>query len=87
MAAASDARYTLDLLPGLRERRPPALLIWGEDDEFQPVGYAERFAADLSSAALARVPGARHIPMEDDPDRVTAELLAFLGLAAVARSM
>jgi pimeloyl-ACP methyl ester carboxylesterase len=84
MAAAAYARYTIDLLPALRDHAPPTLLIWGEDDEFQPVGYAERFMAEVPSAELVRVPRARHIPMEDDPDRVAGELLAFLELVTVA---
>lgn len=78
MAAAADARYTLDLLPALRKQAPPTLLIWGAEDDFQPVSYAERFAAETPSAELVTVTGARHIPMEDDPDRVAGELLAFL---------
>ncbi len=83
MAAAADARYTLDLLPALREQAPPTLLLWGAEDEFQPVSYAERFAAEVPSAQLVRVAGARHIPMEDDPERVAGELLAFLELITI----
>jgi len=42
MAGAADARYTLALIQRLRERALPTLLIWGEDDAFQPVRFAER---------------------------------------------
>ncbi|MGH2946904.1 MAG: alpha/beta fold hydrolase [Solirubrobacteraceae bacterium] len=83
MAAAADARYTLDLLPALREQAPSTLVLWGADDEFQPVSYAERFAAEVPSAQLVTVVGARHIPMEDDPERVAGELLAFLELVTI----
>ena len=31
MAGAADARFTLELLPLLRERAVPTLLLWGED--------------------------------------------------------
>lgn len=87
MAAAAEARYTLDLVPALREHPPPTLLVWGADDEFQPISYAERFAAEVPAATLARIPNARHIPTEDDPDRVAGELLAFLELIAVTEEM
>ena len=87
MAAAADARYTTELLPALRDHGPPTLALWGEDDEFQPLRYAERFAADVPTAELVRIPRAGHIPMEDDPDRVTAELLAFLELITVIEEM
>ena len=40
MAGAADARYTLEPLDRLRERSLPTLLVWGEDDEFQPIDYA-----------------------------------------------
>jgi pimeloyl-ACP methyl ester carboxylesterase len=78
LAAAADARYTQELVPALRDGGVPTLLIWGEDDPFQSVEYAERFAAEIPSATLVRIPRARHIPMEDDPERVAGELATFL---------
>ncbi|MEO6858551.1 MAG: alpha/beta fold hydrolase [Solirubrobacteraceae bacterium] len=44
MAGAADARYTLELVDRLRDRALPTLLLWGDEDEFQPVGFAERYA-------------------------------------------
>jgi pimeloyl-ACP methyl ester carboxylesterase len=79
MAAAADARYTTGLVGTLRELGLPTLLLWGEADEFQPVRYAERFEREMPSARLVTVPGARHIPMEDDPGRVAEELASFFG--------
>lgn len=78
MAAAADARYTLDLVDRLRERALPTLLIWGEQDEFQPIAFAERYATEMPTARLVRIPGARHIPTVDEPDLVAASLIPFL---------
>jgi pimeloyl-ACP methyl ester carboxylesterase len=78
MAAAADARFTLELVPALRERALPTLLVWGVEDGFQPVAYAERFAAEMPDARLVRVDRARHLPMEDRPEVVTDALGAFL---------
>ena len=78
MAGAADARYTLDLLPRLREGAMPTLLIWGADDEFLPVRFAERYAAEVPVAILIRVPGARHIPTVEEPALVAAALTDFL---------
>ena len=75
--AAADARYTQDLVEPLRELGLPTLLLWGEEDGFQPVGYAERFEREMPNARLVALPAARHIPMEDDPERVGAELARF----------
>jgi pimeloyl-ACP methyl ester carboxylesterase len=77
LAGATDSRYTLELLPALRETAEPKLLVWGEDDGFQRVEYAERFAAEIPGATLVRIPAAGHIPMENDPVRVGAVLAGF----------
>jgi pimeloyl-ACP methyl ester carboxylesterase len=75
MAGAADSAYTLELVGALRAADTPTLLVWGEDDTFQPVRYAERLAAELPNATLRRVPAAGHIPMENEP-RAVAEALA-----------
>lgn len=77
IAGAADSRYTLELVPALRESTTPKLLVWGEDDEFQPVTYAERFAAEIPASTLVRIPSAGHIPMENDPGAVAGALAAF----------
>ncbi|MFI7699859.1 alpha/beta fold hydrolase [Nonomuraea sp. NPDC049480] len=77
LAGAADGRYTLDLVPALKGDRTPKLLVWGEDDTFQEVRYAERFAAEMPDTSLVRVPGAGHIPMENDPGAVAGALARF----------
>lgn len=77
LAGAADSRYTMDLLPGLRTSSVPKLLVWGEDDSFQLVGHAERFAAEIPRTKLIRIPGAGHIPMENDPTAVARALTGF----------
>lgn len=76
-AGAADSRYTLELLDDLRADSRPKLLVWGEDDTFQPVRYAERFVAEVPEARLVRVASAGHIPMENDPDAVARALATF----------
>jgi pimeloyl-ACP methyl ester carboxylesterase len=77
LAGAADSRHTLDLVPALRESPTPKLLVWGEDDVFQKVAYAERFAAEMPKSTLLRVPDAGHIPMENDPTAVARALAGF----------
>ncbi|MFI7124610.1 alpha/beta fold hydrolase [Nonomuraea sp. NPDC050153] len=77
LAGAADSRYTLDLMPALKADETPKLLVWGEDDTFQEVRYAERFAAEVPDTTLVRVPGAGHIPMENDPAGVARALAEF----------
>jgi pimeloyl-ACP methyl ester carboxylesterase len=77
LAGAADNRYTLELLPRLRESITPKLLVWGEDDPFQTVDYAERFAAEIPETRLVRISSAGHIPMENDPRALASALAAF----------
>jgi pimeloyl-ACP methyl ester carboxylesterase len=77
LAGAADNRYTLELLPGLHESTTPKLLVWGEDDQFQTVDYAERFAAEIPTTRLVRIPAAGHIPMGNDPAPVVRALGDF----------
>jgi pimeloyl-ACP methyl ester carboxylesterase len=67
----------MELVEPLRELALPMLLVWGEDDEFQPASYARRFVGEMPNARLITLPGARHIPMEDEPERVAEELARF----------
>ena len=78
LAGAADNRYTLELLPGLRKSTTPKLLVWGEDDQFQTVDYAERFAAEIPATRLVRIARAGHIPMENEPAAVAHALGDFL---------
>lgn len=78
LAGAADSRYTLDLVPALKGSPVPKLLVWGEDDAFQRVEYAERFESEMPETTLVRIREAGHIPMENAPDEVAGALIGFL---------
>jgi pimeloyl-ACP methyl ester carboxylesterase len=77
LAGAADHRYTMELLPALLRSTTPKLLVWGEDDGFQKVAYAERFASEIPHTSLIRIPDAGHIPMENAPGQVARALSDF----------
>jgi pimeloyl-ACP methyl ester carboxylesterase len=77
LAVAADNRYTMDLVPALKASTKPKLLIWGEDDGFQKVEFAERFAAEIPNTRLVRIPAAGHIPTENDAPTIARELVGF----------
>jgi haloalkane dehalogenase len=56
----------------------PALLVWGEDDEFAPLAGAHRFERELPDTELVVVEGARHFVWEDAPERCAEALTGFL---------
>lgn len=74
-----DPRYTMVLVEELRTTRIPTLLIWGKEDSFQKVDYAQRLQADMPNCRLEVIPDARHFVMEDNPDQVSS-LIANFGL-------
>ena len=73
-----DSRHTEELTDRLGELSLPVRILWGREDRWQPTHYAERLAADVPDAELVVVPGAGHFLMEDDPARVTREVLDLL---------
>ena len=77
MAAAADARYTLDLVPALKEATIPTRLVWGRDDDFQKIEFARRYVKEIPNADLVEVDG-KHIPTEDSPDAVAGAMLDHL---------
>ena len=56
----------------------PALLVWGEEDEFAPVAGAHRFERELPDTELVVVDGAHHFVWEDAPERCAEALTGFL---------
>jgi pimeloyl-ACP methyl ester carboxylesterase len=77
MAGAADSRYTLELVPLLQRSTTPKLLIWGEDDRFETVEYAEKFALEIPHTTLIRIPEADHIPTENAPGLIARALIDF----------
>lgn len=73
-----NSTYTQELTDRLGEMTLPVRILWGQEDRWQPTSYAERLAADIPHAELVVVQGAGHFLMEDDPARVTQEVLDFL---------
>jgi haloalkane dehalogenase len=56
----------------------PTLVLWGAKDEFAPVAGGYRFAKEIPGAKLIVLEDAGHYLMEDDPERVAAEVASFL---------
>jgi len=56
----------------------PTLILWGDGDEYAPVGGAHRFNKEIPHAELVVLEGAGHFVMEEEPERVGAEIAGFL---------
>jgi haloalkane dehalogenase len=61
----------------------PALVLWGEQDDYLPRDYASRFASEIPGARLVLLEGARHFLFEDEPERCAQEVTDFLRQAGI----
>jgi len=51
--------------------------VWGEDEPFQTVDYAEFYAREIPETVLVGIKPAGDIPMENDPKVVAGALCEF----------
>ncbi|QPC42641.1 alpha/beta hydrolase [Kaustia mangrovi] len=72
-----DSRYTQEITPELGRLAMPVRIVWGAQDDWQPLDWARRLSAD-TGAGLTAIPDAGHFVMEDAPDAVAAEIDGFL---------
>jgi pimeloyl-ACP methyl ester carboxylesterase len=61
----------------------PTLILWGQADEYLPIGYASRFARAIPSSKLVLLEGVRHFLFEDEPERCGQEVVDFLQEAGI----
>lgn len=76
MAQSLDSRHTVAVLESLRRLRPPSVLLWGDQDQFQPVDTVARPLAALLGAELKLLPGGHFLPL-DRPCEVARETARF----------
>lgn len=75
-AAATNTNHTTEIDPGGIDAE--TLLLWGADDEFQEIEWAERLESEMPNARLVGLDGANHWVMEDRPEAYREELAEFL---------
>lgn len=62
----------------LREWAGPALVLWGAEDALSPDEDQERLLGALPGSRRARIPGAGHLAIIEDPRAATTAILDFL---------
>jgi pimeloyl-ACP methyl ester carboxylesterase len=70
--------YNYSLRNRLHRITSPALVIWGEKDNFVPRSHGETFAEQIPGATLATVPGAGHSAHAEKPEETAGLILEFL---------
>ena len=72
-----DPHQTENIGEALRASGIPALVLWGENDRFLPIGTVARPLAELLRAELVVLPGGHFTPL-DCPEQVATALRQFL---------
>lgn len=71
-----------DVLLGWADRaaafKRPVLVAWATEDRMMPIKYGRRLAAQLPDARLVEIEDSYTLIPEDQPERLTAEILTFL---------
>lgn len=64
----------------LQRIQSPALILWGRLDDMYSVEQAFVFQENLSSAIVAIVENAGHVPMEEAPDVCAGHIREFIDM-------
>ncbi|SHG49227.1 alpha/beta fold hydrolase [Halobaculum gomorrense] len=75
-ASGTNTSHTTEVDPG--DVTADTLLLWGIEDEFQPVRWAERLERDIDSCELVRLEEANHWVPEDRGGTFRKHLTEFL---------
>jgi haloalkane dehalogenase len=79
--------FDLDELRPYQERLAalgvPALILWGQQDEYLPLDYASRFAREIPGSKLVLLEHASHFLFEDEPERCAQAVIDFLVRAGI----
>ena len=78
-AESLDNRELMAIAEDLRRTRVPFLVIRGRDDVYLSAEISNRLAREIPGCRLVEIPEAGHFLQEDQPERLLAELAAFLG--------
>lgn len=85
-----DYRTNLELYPQfqkfLRERQPPALIVWGKNDAIFPAAGARAYLRDLPRAELHLL-DTGHFALEDQGDEIARLMRAFLDRTLLDRTL
>ena len=71
--------HRCDSRPHLAAIACPTLVLVGDADQLTPPALAQEIAAGIAGAQLTVVPGSGHLSTLEQPQRVTAALVEWLG--------
>jgi len=66
-----------NLSAGIKNIKPPTLVMWGTKDTWTPFAYFENWKKELPTAKFIQYEGAGHTPMEEIPDETARDAHLF----------
>ncbi|GGX71172.1 oxidoreductase [Tateyamaria omphalii] len=81
-ASGLNTSHTTMLVGRHHKISAKTLLVWGEDDPWQPISDGERLANDIPEARLVRVRNASHWIPQDAPDEWLSAVQPFVSAPA-----
>jgi len=75
--AQADVKFTDDFQDKLSQATCPALILWGEEDQWIPVSQAYSLHNKMKGSTLVTIPNTGHLVIEEAPSRLVSEILAF----------
>lgn len=85
LAADWQACAAFDCRPDVQQINVPGWIMVGSEDQLTPVVYAHFLAGQMPAARLHIIPGAGHMIILEQPERVAQGLQQFLAALASAR--
>lgn len=76
--AQADSVYTDEIQPFYSEITAPALILWGREDTWIPPSQGEALHSMIPGSNFRVIPDAGHLVIEEQPDRLLAEIRPFL---------
>ena len=76
--AQADSKYTDEIKAKYQSIKRPVLIMWGEEDNWLPVGQAHALHQLIPDSKLVTVPETGHLIIEERPDVLIREIKAFL---------
>jgi pimeloyl-ACP methyl ester carboxylesterase len=76
-AAALNTNHTMELIDDLKKLTHPLLLLWGAEDQYQPLSSAERFKEEFPEAELRVIPDSNHFLPLEKGEEVAQILMEF----------
>ncbi len=77
--AQADSKFTDEFQDKFSEVRSPALILWGDEDEWIPSEQAYALHKKIAGSKVVTIPNSGHLVIEERPQALLSEIREFFG--------